>query len=353
MKRIFCVLAAAAMLLSGCGAAPEASVQFFAMDTVMNVKAYGSGGQEAAEQIQDTIQKLENLLSRTQEDSEVSVINDQAGQDVTVSDVTGQLIAAACDYSQRTNGAFDITIAPVSSAWGFTTDSYQVPDQQTLSDLLKTVDSSRVSAAPEADAGDYLVQIGADQAIDLGGIAKGYASDRAESIFRADGIDSGLVYLGGNVYAHGSKTDGSAWVVAVQDPNNPEGYAALLSLKDSYAVTSGGYQRYFEQNGKTYHHILDPKTGYPADNGLLSVTVVADANGEDLGTQPGNGTMCDALSTALFVMGEEQALDFWRSSGLDFELVLVTDDGRVVITEGLADQYEEVEGTDYTYEVVR
>ncbi len=352
MKRIFCVLAAAALLLSGCGAS-EAFVSFFAMDTVMKIKAYGSGGQAAAEQVQDTVQELESLLSRTQEGSEVSAINDQAGQDVTVSDVTGQLIAAACDYSQRTSGAFDITIAPVSSAWGFTSESYQVPGQQALAQLLQRVGSDQISASPETDAGDYLVRIGAHQAIDLGGIAKGYASDRAESIFRAAGIDSGLVYLGGNVYAHGGKTDGSAWVVAVQDPNHTEDYAALISVQDSYAVTSGGYQRYFEENGKTYHHILDPKTGCPADNGLLSVTVVADANGADLGTQPGNGTMCDALSTALFVMGEEQALDFWRSSGLDFELVLVTDDGRVVITEGLADQYQEVEGTDYSYEVVR
>ena len=125
----------------------------------------------------------------------------------------------------------------------------------------------------------------------------------------------------------------------------------ILPLQDAYAITSGGYERYFEENGKTYHHIIDPATGYPADSGLLSVTVVAKANGPDF-TGPGNGTMCDAFSTALFVMGEEKALDFWRTGGYDFDLVLVTSDGRVVITAGLADQFEEVKDSGYAYETV-
>ena len=152
--------------------------------------------------------------------------------------------------------------------------------------------------------------------------------------------------MGGNIRALGTRPDGDPWRVGVQDPAKPDDGNALvgiLHLADAYAMTSGSYQRFFEENGTIYHHILDPDTGYPADSGLTSVTVVAD--GEE-----GNGTMCDALSTALFVMGEDKALDFWRSGVYDFDLVLVTADGRVVVTEGLAGRFTESEGSGYTYE---
>ena len=352
MKRTLCFLLILSGLLglSGCGQQEAASEQFFAMDTVMQLSAYGKNRNTAVEQAKQTVTALEARLSRTQADSEVSQINANAGQAVRVSEDTAALVRAADTYGAATGGAFDITIAPVVSAWGFTTDHFQVPDPDALTALLEQVDGSQVRTGSDAD-GAPTVTIGPNQAIDLGGIAKGYASDRVESLFRSLEIPSGLVYLGGNVYAHGSKPDGSAWRVAVQDPASPDAYAAVLSLQDAYAVTSGGYQRYFEQDGKTYHHIIDPATGYPAQSGLTSVTVVADANGEGLGTAAGHGTLCDALSTALFVMGEEKALEFWRTSDLDFDLVLVTDDGRVVLTEGLAAQYEEVEGSGYTYEL--
>ena len=158
----------------------------------------------------------------------------------------------------------------------------------------------------------------------------------------------GKVELGGNILVIGDKPDGTAWRVGVQDPKHPDeadGLVCVLNLTDAFAVTSGSYQRYFEQDGKRYHHIIDPATGCPADSGLTSVTVVADS-------ARGNGTMCDALSTALFVMGEDKALDFWRSGVYDFQLVLVTEDGRVVVTEGLKDGFVEMEESGYTYEFV-
>ena len=348
MKRCFIFILAAALCLTGCGKkADEATAQIFAMDTVMDLTAYGSQVDAALTSAEDTIRELETQLSRTQADSLVSRLN-REGALQGVSGDSLALMARALEYRDATGGAFDITIAPVMDAWGFTGDQFRVPEQSELNELLKHVNSDEIQIQEEPA---HSVTLGEGQAIDLGGIAKGYTSDLVEQTFRANGIESGKISLGGNVFVLGGKPDGSDWRVGIKDPRNESGLAAILSLRDAYAITSGGYERYFEENGKTYHHIIDPSTGYPADSGLLSVTVVAADNGPDW-AGAGNGAMCDAFSTALFVMGEEQALDFWRNGGYDFDLVLVTEDGRVVITAGLADRFEEVKDSGYTYETV-
>ena len=252
------------------------------------------------------------------------------------------ILRAAETYRRETDGAFDITVAPVMSAWGFAAGSFRVPSQAELDGLLELVDGSAVGVEGRT------VTLGPGQAIDLGGIAKGYAADKIVGVLREHDVPRANINLGGNVLAYDGRPDGTPWRVAIQDParvGEQDGFAGVLALTDSFAVTSGGYQRYFEQDGKTYHHIIDPATGYPAENGLVSVTVEADA-------VEGAGAMCDALSTALFVMGEEQALEYWRSSGYEFELVLVTEDGRVLVTEGLADRFTAGEDTGYRYVTV-
>lgn len=348
MKRFSILIAVLCLCLTGCGKqTTEATAQIFAMDTVMEVAAYGEHAEQAVKYTEKRIEELENRLSRTKADSLVSRLN----RDGSIRHLTydyWNLIARAKEYRDATNGAFDITIAPVMDAWGFTGDSFRVPEQSELDTLLKKVNSDAIQMLGSPSDS---VTLGEGQAIDLGGIAKGYTSDLVEQTFRANGIESGKISLGGNVFVLGGKPDGSDWRVGIKDPRNESGLAAILSLRDAYAITSGGYERYFEENGKTYHHIIDPSTGYPADSGLLSVTVVAADNGPDW-AGAGNGAMCDAFSTALFVMGEEQALDFWRNGGYDFDLVLVTEDGRVVITAGLADRFEEVKDSGYTYETV-
>jgi len=362
MKRMLSLLFAAAMAasLTACGAAggsssassaasssgaDPATAELFAMDTVMDLTAYGDNGQAAVDDSSAEIQRLEKLLSRTDADSQISALNNAGGAAVDTGSETAGLIGESLAYSAAVDGAFDITIAPVVSAWGFTTDSYQVPSQAELDKLLTRVDYRRVQVSGST------VTLGAGQSVDLGGIAKGYTSDRVAELFAQDGVSSGMISLGGNVYVCGSKPDGSAWRVGVQDPNNSESYVGVLALTDAFAVTSGGYQRYFVQDGKTYHHIIDPSTGYPAENGLISVTVVAGANAQE-GTVSGSGTMCDAFSTSLFVMGEEKALDFWRSGKYDFGLVLVTDDGRVLVTKNISGQFTEEKDSGYSYEVV-
>ena len=347
MKRVTAALLAAFLVvgLTGCGETdPDEArevIQVIAMDTAMIFTAYGEKSTHADYMVEDEIRRLDALLSRTDEDSVIWQLNHADGLGITVGEEVCGLIETAEAYTQATGGAYDITIAPVVSAWGFTTDSYQVPDGAELAELLTHVGPEHITTAGDAAALDPGTQI------DLGAIAKGYASDRVAAIFRENNVPRGKAELGGNILVMGDKPDGTPWRVGVQDPAKPneEAYAAILALEDAFIVTSGSYQRYFEQDGKRYHHIIDPATGYPADSGLTSVTVVADS-GE------GNGTMCDALSTALFVMGEEKALDFWRSGAYDFQLVLVTEDGRVVVTDGLKDVLTEIEESGYTYEIV-
>ena len=349
VKRITALLLAALAVcgLTGCGGTrdpdeAQESIQVIAMDTAMVLTAYGEESTRAVYDAEEEVRRLDALLSRTSGSSEVSMLNGAGGEMVPVGAEICTLIQTAGDFTEATGGAFDITIAPVVSAWGFTTDSYQVPDREALQTLLESVGMEHVhlsGGSARLDPGTM---------IDLGGIAKGYTADRVAEIFQEHAVPRGKVELGGNILVIGDKPDGTAWRVGVQDPKHPDeadGLVCVLNLTDAFAVTSGSYQRYFEQDGKRYHHIIDPATGCPADSGLTSVTVVADS-------ARGNGTMCDALSTALFVMGEDKALDFWRSGVYDFQLVLVTEDGRVVVTEGLKDGFVEMEESGYTYEFV-
>lgn len=341
-------------LLGGCAAPVDPdtareSIQVLAMDTAMLITTYGERSVPAAYACEDAIRDLETQFSRTDPDSAVSRLNNAGGESVEVEEDLGRLIQIANTYHQWTNGALDISIAPVASAWGFTEDSFRVPSQEELEELL------RLKGRPQFSTPGIVtsVSLSPGQSIDLGAIAKGYAADKILEVLQEYEVPRANISLGGNVLAYGGRPDGTPWRVGIQDParaEDPNAFAGVLNLTDSFAVTSGGYQRFFEENGEHYHHIIDPATGYPADSGLVSVTVVADCA---LPEYP--GTMCDALSTALFIMGEEQALDFWRfwkSSKTPFELVLITEDGRVVVTEGLVDRFTQEEGSGYDYETV-
>lgn len=353
MKRLGALLAS--LLLAGsltaCGgtAAQEMqSVQVFAMDTVMGLRACGGETEAALAAAEDEIYRLDEALSRTREDSAVSRLNSAAGgTPVDVGEELRDLIARALDFSAATDGAFDITLAPVSSAWGFTEDTYRVPEDAELALLLPCVGAEHVHLEEGT-----VVSLDQGTRIDLGAIAKGYASDRMAAIYQEHGITHGIVDLGGNTWVCGGNLEGEPWQIGIQDPARSAGaLAGILEASDAFAVTSGGYQRYFEQDGKTYHHILDPATGWPAESGLTSVTIVADEPQQVDGT-PGRGAMCDALSTALFVMGEEEAVRFWRSGAYAFEFVLVTEDGRVLVSEGLADRFEQEADSGYAYETI-
>lgn len=331
---------------AGAGGGQEAR-QFLAMDTAMTLSVYGENRSEVLSAAEALIRELESKLSRTNPDSAVSRLNGAEGRPVEIDPDLAELLTAAEQYRAATGGVFDITVAPVAAAWGFAGgDGYRVPSPAELETLLERVDGSQVRVEGTTAA------LAPGQAIDLGGIAKGYAADRLADLLREKEVPRAMISLGGNVLAWGSRPEGTPWRIGVQDPARPDdqsAFAGILSLENAFAVTSGGYQRYFEEGGRVYHHIIDTLTGYPADSGLTSVTVVADCGGG----QELPGTMCDALSTALFVMGEPLALDFWRAwSGAPFDLVLITEDGRVVVTEGLAESFTLDEGSGYTLEIV-
>lgn len=301
----------------------EVSKDIFAMDTYMTVTAYGPEAKTAVDKAIDEINRLETVLSAEKRESDIYKLN-KTGYAVLSKD-TKDVVSDALDIYNSTSGAFDISIYPLMVKWGFTTQKYNVPSENEISELIDNVDSSKI----EFDGKSGEIKLPKGMKIDLGGIAKGYTSSRVMQIFKDCGVKSGLVSLGGNVQVLGTKTDGTNWQIAIENPDKSKDYIGVVSVKNKAVITSGGYERYFERDGKTYHHILNPKTGYPAESGLKSVTIVSD-----------NGTLADALSTSLFVMGKEKAIDYWREHKNEFDAVFVEDDGSITITEGLKKTYK-------------
>ena len=324
LKRRFLALISAfsIILLSSCANAPKKSDEhFFAMDTYMTIEAYGENADKAVREAKSSVIELEKLLSVNDENSEIYAVNH--GENPELSKKTLDLVTFSLEIAEKTGGAFDPTVFPITAAWGFTTDEKRVPQREEIALLLKKVGYEK------AFVSEKHVNVEEGMTLDFGGIAKGYASDKCAAIMRENGVKSALINLGGNVYAFGTRLDGNLWRIGVADPlgESAEDNAGVLSVSDRAVVTSGNYQRSFTQDGVVYGHIIDPKTGYPADSGLLSVTVVA-----------ADGTLCDALSTALFVMGKEKAADFFRENG-GFDMILIDENGEIYITDGLRENF--------------
>ena len=321
-------------LLSGCAQLnlqKEKSSSFFAMDTHMSVRFTG-GSEKLLEAAEQEVRTLENLISVTLNTSEIHQLNETG--EAKISYETALLLGKALELCSETNGALDITVYPLVREWGFTTGKYHVPSEDVIRSLLEHVDYTVLGLDSD------IMTLPSGMAIDLGSIAKGYAGDRICQLLREGGVSSAILDLGGNVQTIGKKQDGSPWRVAVQSPTDSN-YAGILEVSDEAVVTSGGYQRYFEdENGHIWWHIIDPKTGYPADNGLLSVTVIGK-----------EGIRCDALSTALFVMGEQDATAFWREHR-DFDMILITEDYRLLITSGLTGRFTLSEPQKYTVQTI-
>ena len=304
------------------------TAEIFAMDTYMTVTAYGDNAKAAVEAAADEIIRLDELLSTGIETSEVAQINEAGGGEL--SEDTLYLVERALELYESTGGAYDITIYPVMALWGFTTGNYAVPDDESLAAALHLVNASELSVTDNGD-GTGSITMAAGQEIDLGGIAKGYASGRVMEIFEENGVESAIISLGGNVHVLGNKPDGTQWKVGIQDPEDTSAIVAGMTVTGKAVITSGGYERYFEdeETGEIYHHIIDPETGYSAYNGLISVTIVSE-----------DSTLADGLSTSLFVMGTQEALTYCEEhcASDGFDVVLVTEDGGMYVTDTLEEE---------------
>lgn len=330
MDRALALLLCAALLLglSGCILLPDNAEpgvraferSLFLMDTQMDLRVYGpeDGSSSAAlDELAALLTELDARLSVTNPDSALSALNRSgASSDRELL----LLVSEARRLHARSGGALEISLYPASLLWGFTAGSYRVPAQEELEALRPRIGTEKLSLS------DTELTLAEGMQLDLGALAKGYAADRCRERMEELKL-SGILNLGGNIQTVGDKPDGSDWVIGIRDPDDAGAYLLTLNLSGSCAVvTSGDYQRYFEEDGVRYCHILDPQTLRPAQSGLRSVTVVAE-----------RGLTADGLATALFVLGREKALELWRSAG-DFEAVFLSDDGSVTVTPGLKDR---------------
>ncbi|MCX7749527.1 MAG: FAD:protein FMN transferase [Clostridia bacterium] len=312
------------MLLTACSNSQPVPVekQGFYMGTFISEKVYGENAEKAAGEVMDKMKQIESSMTINAPGGEVNNLNMQSGnQKVNLSEETLYVLGKAKHFSTLSEGAFNVTVGPLVKAWGIFTQNPRVPEKGEISRLLSLVDDKDLTIN-EQEHWAKLSKKG--QVVDLGGIAKGYAGDAAINIYKKYNIKSAYINLGGNVVVLGSKPDGTPWKVGIQNPRAQNGvYMAVLSVKDKAVVSSGDYERYFEKDGIRYHHIIDPKTGYPADSDLIGTTIVADLSID-----------ADALSTATFVLGLEKGMRLAQSiEGV--EAVFITKDKKVYATKGL------------------
>lgn len=293
----------------------------------MTLKVYG-GDADTCSRLQARIEELDARLDATDENSDIYCLN--ANGAATVSEDTADLLDRSLQLCKALDPSFDITVYPAVQAWGFTSGNYRVPDDGELDMLAQKIDDTAV----QRDGSTYTLPDGV--MLDLGAVAKGYAADVCDTLLQESHATAAVLNLGGTVKLYGKKPDGSRFSVGVADPENPAGYFGYLSCDTGVVATSGGYERYFEQDGKRYIHILDPATGKPMDNGILSVTILSD-----------DGTAADAMSTALFVMGLDKATAYYQAHP-DFDFIILTDTDDLYITEGIYDEFTLSDGYDFT-----
>lgn len=348
-------------LFSGCAAdeTPYSKTGFY-FDTIITVTVYGKKNEKVLDGCMDLAKKYDNLLSTTKENSDIYKINNSNGIPIEVASDTAELINKGLHYGELSGHAFSICCGALTSLWDFEDNSSGViPSEEDIQTALKTIDDSKVEvsgntvtllpisetdsssqetstsqsgandSASQTSSNDSAYQSVSDDTslypqLDLGGIAKGFIADKMKEYLQDQGISSAIINLGGNVLTIGSRPNGEAFNVGIQKPFSDDGTAACtVKSQGSSIVTSGTYQRYFEKDGRIFHHILNLTTGYPEDNDLSSVTIISDKS-----------TDGDALSTTCFLLGEDKARKLLSSLG-NSEAIFIDTKGNITYTDGL------------------
>ena len=303
------------------------SKENYLLGTIVNITLYDHQSDALIDEVFSELSKLENILSVNKSNTLIDQINASSGvSPVEVDEETYHLIEKSLYYSELTSGAFDITIGPIVKLWNIGFQNFRVPSQSEIDDTLPLVDYHLVTLS-EANHSVYLEKSGMQ--LDLGGIGKGYAADKVAQLLRQKGVQRAMINLGGNLYALGDKPNHEPWVIGIQDPLDSRGESlGSIAVSNKSIVTSGIYERYnTAENGKTYHHLLNPSTGYPFDNEIAGVSIISDSS-----------TDGDALSTSTFALGVKEGIDFIESlDGVD--AIFVTTDRKIYITSGIKENF--------------
>lgn len=308
----------------------------FAMSTVVTQTVYGPAGKQAAGEVSRALQEFERKLSLYDEDSEIAAVNAASGSPVQVSEGTFSLLEKSLALSKETGGAFQMTIAPVTLLWGVTGEAPHVPAQEEINAVLPLVDD----AAVVLDKAACTVQLAPGQAIDLGGVAKGDACSLAEGIYEEYGVESAVLNIGGNVYVKGRSPKGELFRVGFRDPAaGADSYIAAIGMEDEVLAVSGGYERYFEENGVRYCHIMDSATGWPVESDIASVGVITD-----------DGALSDFMSTTLYIWGSEKTRDYMAARP-DLKIILLDETGSLYVSAALQERFELTEEAAAVYDL--
>lgn len=304
------------------------------MGTVVTVTLYDSNDEGILDKVFTKVKELESTLSINENGTLVDKINESAGiEPVKVDYDTYTVIKKGLEYAKLSNGLFDISVGPIVKLWNIGLPEAKVPTQEEIDSRIPLVGYSDVELNDEENT-VFLKRQG--MMIDLGGVAKGYTADVISDILTEEGVKSAIIDLGGNIFAHGLKVDGSTWRIGIQNPFSDRGdIIGTITVKNKSIVTSGIYERYIEKDGIKYHHILSPKTGYPYENEIAGITIISDKSSDG-----------DALSTSVFAMGIEEGMKFVNTQeGID--AIFVTKDNKIYITDGIRDIFK-LTNTDFT-----
>lgn len=316
--------------LSGCSSSSKSTSPIkrteLLMGTPITLTLYDTQDTTLLDESFAHIAQLENDLSLNKSGTLLTSLNAKSGKEsLVVTDALYDIVSRGLYYSELTSGAFDMTVGPLVKLWSIGLPEARIPSEAEIQATLPLINYQRV-VLDEATQSIYLTQEG--MALDLGSIAKGYTADAVASFLKDKGVAHAIIDLGGNIYTLGTKPDGSMWRVGVQDPFNPRNnIVGSIEVANKSIVTSGIYERYYEENGVKYHHLLDPTTGYPFDNELAGVTIISDLSIDG-----------DALSTSVFALGLEEGMSFIESiEGVD--AIFITKDYKIYITKGLQDSF--------------